>query len=365
MMDAEPRDSEPLGFAFRRTPWMFRCLGEADREPVWGPGRFVPYGDIPLEPAAAILSYGCGVFEGLKAERGEDDRIRLFRVDANAARFRRSAERIGLPAFPEERFLAAVEGLVARSADLVPPAGAGTFYVRPLMHGTEPLLGHAAPRRFAATVYGCPVGDYFRSRDGVRLLAVDAARAAPGGTGSAKAIGNYAGALAWRRRAAERGLDDVLFLDAAGTGRISETAGSNFFGILEGGEIVTPPLDDTILAGITRDSAIRVARELLGLEVLERPLSIDEMLSRGVGAFCTGTAWTVVPVLALEATACRRDFEPSEVAGRIRQAIRGIQSGARPDPFGWTREVPSIRSKHDTEATHRTDTGGDAAEEAM
>lgn len=337
-----------LGFRFHPTDWIYRARGEAGREPIWEEGAFLPFGDIALSPAAAVLSYGCGVFEGLKAERGVDGRVRLFRPGENAARFGRSAERLAMPPFPEARFVEAVAGLVARNARFVPPAGKGTFYIRPMMHGVEPMLGLVRPRRFAVTMYGSPVGDYFAGRGGVRLKVVPFARAAPGGTGWAKAMGNYPGVTVWREAAREEGFDDVLFLDAAEEGLIGETSGANFFCLLEGGELVTPMLDDTILPGITRDSVIRIARERLGLPVWERLLSLEEVLARGREAFCTGTGWTIRPVEAIEALSGEREFGPPELAPRIRAILRGIQSGATPDPFDWTVEV---------------DAGGPSAEE--
>jgi len=341
---AEIPDWDKLTFRFYPTEWMYRAFGEAGRDPIWDEGRFIPFGEIPVSPAAAFLSYGYSVFEGLKAERGADGRIRLFRPRDNAARFSRSAERLAMPAFPEETFVRACGGIVARNIRFLPPAGKGTFYLRPMMHGTEPVLGVARANEFAVTIYGSPVGDYFTGKDGVRLQIVRLARAAPGGTGGAKAAGNYAGTIRLRDAARAAGFDDVLFLDAAGKGLVGETSGSNFFCLFEDGELATPPLDDTILAGITRDSAIRIARDILGVRVVERPLPIDEVLDRGREAFCTGTGWTVRPVTAIGAGERTRALAAPDLAPRIREMLRGIQSGARPDPFGWTVEVATPRS---------------------
>jgi branched-chain amino acid aminotransferase len=335
----EPAGLDNLDFRFRPTDWIYRSFGDADRVPVWHKAGYTAFQEISLSPAAAVLSYGFGVFEGLKAEEGTDGRVRLFRPADHAARFSRSAVRLGMPAFPESRFVEAVGGLVSRNARFVPAAGQGTFYVRPMMHALEPMLGHARMRRFAVTISGSPVGSYFPGEKGIALKVIPVARAAPGGTGAAKAIGNYAGTAAWRAAAHAEGFDDVLFLDAAGQGLVSETSGSNLFCVLRGGEIVTPPLDDTILAGITRESVIRIAREIEGLDVIERPLPIDEVLGRGEEVFCTGTGWGVMPIRTIARGGTTREYREPDVAGRLREALRGIRTGERPDPFGWTREV--------------------------
>ncbi|MBN1417588.1 MAG: branched-chain-amino-acid transaminase [Planctomycetes bacterium] len=332
-------DWDTLTFRFYPTEWMYRASGDTGKDPVWEDGAYLPFADIPMSPAAAFLSYACGVFEGLKAERGADGRIRLFRPRDHAARFNRSAERLAMPSFPPDRFVEVAAGVTARNLDFVPPAGKGSFYLRPMMHGVEPMLGLSRVRGFAVTVYGSPVGPYFAGRDGVGLHVVRFGRAAPGGTGRAKAAGNYPGVTKWRELAAAGGYDDVLFLDAEGKGLIGETSGSNFFCLLDDGELATPPLDDTILAGITRDSAMRIARDVLGVGVAERPLSIDEVLARGREAFCTGTGWTVRPVIAIGDGKTRRAFASPDLSLRIREILRGIQSGARPDPFAWTVEV--------------------------
>jgi branched-chain amino acid aminotransferase len=338
----DPPDWDELSFGYTPTDWIYRAEGDTEREPVWDEGRYLPLGEVSFSPAAAVLSYGCGVFEGLAAERGVDGRPRLFRPSDNAARFSASAKRLAMPPFPEGRFVDAVAGLVQRSSRFLPPAGKGAFYVRPMMHGVEPILGLRRVRRLAVTIYGSPVGPYFTEKAGVRLKALPWPRTPPGGTGRAKAIGNYAGTVLLREEAQREGFDDVLFLDAGGEGLVSETAGSNVFCLLDDGELVTPPLGDTILPGITRDSVIRIARELEGTTVSERPLPLEEVLDRGRELFCTGTAWRLRPVVSIGGEAGERDFEPPALAPRLRATLRGIQRGARPDPFGWTLEVPEV-----------------------
>jgi branched-chain amino acid aminotransferase len=190
-------------------------------------------------------------------------------------------------------------------------------------------------------MYGSPVGAVqAASHDGLRLRVVEQARVAPGGTGAAKAMGNYAGgmmaAAPWKRQ----GFDDVLYLDARHTTFVTETSGANVFVLHRNGTLVTPPLDDQILAGVTRDSVIVAARELLGVSVEERPISIDELCESAVEVFCTGTAWTVKSVREIAHRDRAVHFDQQAVRTQLWEIISDIQTGRRDDPFAWTREVP-------------------------
>ena len=336
---ADLPDWEHLGFGLHETDWMYRCTGELGRDSVWDKDDFVPFGAIALSPAAAFLSYGCGVFEGLKAERGRDGRIRLFRAGDHGERFARSAARVALPEFPVARFVSAIAGLVRRNDRFVPPSGKGSFYVRPMMHGVEPLLGARRSRLALVTIYGSPVGDAFNGRPGIRLKVIATARATAGGTGSAKAAGNYAGAILTKETAQLEGFDDVLFLDGSAERCVAEASGANFFCVMPNDEVVTPPIDDVILPGVTRDSVVRASREILGLTVSERPLPLVEVTTRGREAFCTGTGWSVRPIEALDAGGAEHVFGPPKIALRLREILRDIQTGAGPDPFRWTLDV--------------------------
>jgi branched-chain amino acid aminotransferase len=338
-------DWDRLGFGFVETDELYRCLGEAGRNPPWDAGEFLPFGPVSLSPAACFFSYGLGVFEGLKARRDPAGRVLLFRHRENAKRFRRSAERLMMAPFPEDEFVRAVEGVVRRNQRFVPPHGKGTFYLRPLQHAIDPKLGIKAGTRYWVLVFGCPVASYFGSRKaqaeagGVRLKVVEQGRVAPGGTGSAKAMGNYAGgiqiAAGWQRE----GFDDVLYLDARHVEYVTETSGSNVFVKLTDGTLVTPPLDDQILPGITRDSVIRIARDVLGVDVQERPISIREAVEAGAEMFCAGTAWTVQAVGEVDYRGRVHRFDARELQQALLEELAGIQSGEREDRFGWVTEV--------------------------
>ncbi len=338
-------DWDRLGFAFQETDEFYCCNGALGETPPWEPGEFRPFGPVTLSPAAGFFSYGLGIFEGLKARRTPDGRILLFRHRDNARRFQRSAARLLLAPFPERMFVDAVEEVVRRNSRWIPPHDKGSFYLRPLEHAIDPKLGIRAGSRFWVLVFGCPVASYFTEgaeaspQAGVRLKVLEQGRCAPGGTGAAKAMGNYAGGIALAQRWQQEGFDDVLYLDARHVTNLTETSGSNVFVKLASGTLVTPPLDDQILAGITRDSAIRIARELLGVPVEERDISVAEALEDGEEFFCTGTAWTVRPVREIDFRGQPRRFMTHDLQRAILEELQGVQSGTREDAFGWTTEV--------------------------
>jgi branched-chain amino acid aminotransferase len=333
-------DWNTLTFSFTETDYIYRADGDTRRDPVWSTGRIEPHGAIALSPAAAVLSYGVGIFEGLKAFRREDGQVQVFRPDANAARFRRSAERLSMAPFPVDQFLSAVDRLVDANRRFVPPHGMGSFYVRPMQHAVEARLGFGACHELAVTMYGTPVGAMGAKADAIRLRAVEQARVAPGGTGAAKAMGNYAGGVHVAGPARLQGFDDVLYLDARELTYVTETSGANFFVVNRAGQLITPPLDDQILAGVTRDSVLAVAREELGLDVQERPISIGDVLAEAREAFCTGTAWTLKSVGEIAFRDGSVRLPGRDVRDRLWEIIGGIQAGRRPDVRGWVRLVP-------------------------
>jgi branched-chain amino acid aminotransferase len=322
---------------------MYRSFGDGRRSPVWDRGEFVAFEDIRISPAAAFLSYGIGVFEGLKAQRTQDGRILLFRPDANAERFQRSAERLLMAPFPKDQFVSAVKELVRRNERFMPPPEHGSLYIRPMQHAVEPKLGLGPCDVFSVLMFSSPVGPYFRGADprGLRLKVLEQGRCAPGGTGFAKAMGNYAGAISVAQPWKAEKFDDVLYLDARHERYLTETSGSNPFVLLRSGKLVTPPLDDQILPGVTRDSTLRVARDLLRLPVEERRVSIDEVIEEGEEFFCTGTAWTLLSVREIVYRSTAKAFPREEARKALLEVIRGIKTGERDDPFGWTVSVES------------------------
>jgi branched-chain amino acid aminotransferase len=344
-----PRPALPewdtLGFSFVPTDSIWLAEGNVRTDPVWGAGGLRPFAPVEISPAAAIFSYGQGIFEGLKVRRAGDGRVLAFRLPAHAARFERSAQRLLMAPFPQERFIHAVEELVRANSRFVPPAGKGSLYVRPLQHAIEPKLGHGISERLRVLMFASPVGSFFnaqRAAAGLRLRAVRRSRAAVGGTGAVKSIGNYAGGLAVGAEWRAQGFDDVVYLDARRLADVTETGGANVFVRLRDGTLATPPTDDQILAGVTRDSVICIARDMLGWPVVERPIPLVEILADALEVFCTGTAWTVRSVAELVADEGSRAFPPREACDAVLAPLQAIQRGSAPDPAGWIHEIEGV-----------------------
>lgn len=345
---ATPRkipDWDTLKFAYSDVDCFYRALGELGPEPIWHPGEVLPSGPVTVSPAAAFFSYGLGIFEGTKAHRTRDGRVLLFRYADNARRFQRSAARVLMPPFPVERFTQAVDEMVRRNMRFVPPADKGSLYIRPIQHAIDAQLGLAPCARFWVLIYVCPVGSYFganASADGprgLRLKVLEQGRCAPGGTGAAKVMGNYAGGVFIAQQWKQHGFDDVLYLDARHVRYLTETSGSNVFVRMSNDILVTPPLDDQVLAGITRDSVIQIARKRFGIEVEERPVSIEEAIDQGREVFCTGTAWTLQSIRELVYRDKPHRFDRHTLCATLLDEIRGIQTGEKSDPFGWITEI--------------------------
>lgn len=336
----EPGEST-LTFGFHGCNAMYLCHGDLDRDGIWDEGKIAPYGEVSLPPTAGVLSYGLGVFEGLKARRCRDGRVLVFRPDANARRMQDSAARIMLPPFPQEQFLSAIDDVVRANSDLIPKFGQGAFYLRPLQHAIEPMLGLRPSRRCRVIIYGSPVGNYFEhaADEGLRLCVVDRSRGGRGGTAGAKVIGNYAGGIPIADQHRKLGFDDVVYLDAADRGFVSETSGSNVFARLSGGTLVTPALDDQVLPGITRDSTLQLAREFLDDPVEERELPLELLLEDAVEVFCTGTAWTLRSVGEIVHGDKTRRYTARSTQRELLGRLRAIQRGEVEDRFGWTREI--------------------------
>ena len=317
----------------------------------WHDARLAPYGPVSLDPATSYLHYAQGIFEGLKAFRQQDGGIAVFRPDAHAARFRRSARRLVLPELPEEVFVEAIELLIRHDHMWVPSAPEQSYYLRPFMFATDVGLGVHAGAEVTFLLIGSPSGSYFPR--GVKPVSVwlseDYTRAAPGGTGEAKTGGNYAGSLIAQVQAAREGCDNVVWLDAADHAYVEEMGGMNLafvFGSGERARLVTPALTGTLLPGITRDSLLTIARDL-GYGAEERRVSVEEWRKGNADgtiteAFACGTAAVITPIGEVKSAHGGwkvRDGEPGPVSMQLRKALVDIQRGAAPDPHGWRHRV--------------------------
>lgn len=314
----------------------------------WREPEIVPYGPIAIEPGVMMLHYAQMVFEGLKAFRGVDGVIRIFRPDRNARRLRESCRRMCIPEIDEDVFVDAVERLVRTDRDWIPDRPGYALYIRPVVFSAEPHLEVRPSTRYRFVIMTCPAGAYFKTGgEGLSLKVEDTyARTAPhGGVGEAKTSANYATTFLAGSQARADGFDQVLWLDGAEHRFVEEAGLMNVFFKIED-RVVTPVLNGAILPGVTRDSIITLLADA-GVTVEERPIDIDEVVRAFDDGtmnevFVTGTAAVVLPVGRLSFKG--RDLRPvSKGAGPttrlLYDGLTGIQYGRIEDRHGWTRIV--------------------------
>uniref|UniRef100_A0ACD5V3N9 Uncharacterized protein n=1 Tax=Avena sativa TaxID=4498 RepID=A0ACD5V3N9_AVESA len=330
---------ETLGFQLVPTDFMYIMRSSSDG--VFTNGELVPYGPIELSPAAAVLNYGQGLVEGLRAHRKEDGSIVLFRPEENALRMRIGADRLCMPAPSVEQFLSGVKQTILANKRWVPPTGKGSLYIRPLLIGSGAILGVAPAPQYTFVVFVCPVGHYFKGGlSPISLLTEEEYhRAAPGGTGDIKTIGNYASVVSAQKRAKGKGHSDVLYLDPVHKKFVEEVSSCNIF-MVKDNAIITPLLTGTILPGITRRSIIEIAGNL-GFQVEERLIAIDELLDADE-VFCTGTAVVLSPVGCVVYHGRRVEYGNGKVGAVSQQlysALTAIQKGVAEDSMGWVVQL--------------------------
>lgn len=313
----------------------------------WHNATIGPRGPIALDPAAAVLHYAQEIFEGLKAYPQPGGGVALFRPQANAARFNRSAQRLAMPELHEAIFVEAVRQLVLADHDWLPTVEGGSLYLRPFMIATEAFLGVRPAKQYKFLVIASPAGNYFKSgAPAVSIWVSQYARAAPGGTGEAKCGGNYAASLVPQAEAIARGHDQVVFLDAAEQRWVEELGGMNLYFVFRDGSLLTPMLTGTILPGITRDSLLTLAREQ-GLSVREERYSIDQWRADAtsgelIECFACGTAAVVTAV----GKVCSVDGDfiigsggPGQLTSSLKDRLVAIQRGEAPDTHGWLMKL--------------------------
>jgi branched-chain amino acid aminotransferase len=306
----------------------------------WSPGDVQAYGPLALPPSISSLQYGLSVFEGLRVHRSVKGEILLFRPWENARRLNRSAARLGMPEVPEGLFLGSLKDLVSLDRDWVPPAGKGALYVRASLFSVDPSLRVRAAEQFDFVIFTSPFGAYY-SAPVDALVESRYVRAFPGGTGDVKPAGNYAPTMLPEREAQAQGFNTVLWLDGMERRYVEECGVLNVFFVV-GERVVTPSLSGTFLAGVTRDSALRLLRDA-GWPVEERPIAIDEVVQwHNDGelreCFGTGTAALVSHVGRIRYAG--EDLVLPPVADRkagpfVRERLLGIMTGEAADPYGW------------------------------
>lgn len=332
---------DKLGFGYVKTPYRF----VSDfKEGKWTEGRLTEDDTVVISECAGVLQYAQTVFEGLKAYTTKDGKIVTFRPDLNAVRMEQSAVRLEMPVFPKEKFLDAVDKVVAANHEFVPPYGSGaTLYLRPYMFGSSPVIGVKPANEYQFRLFATPVGPYFKG--GAKPISIrvsDFDRAAPHGTGHIKAGLNYAMSLHAIVDAHNQGFDENMYLDAATRTYVEETGGANFLFVTRDKKIVTP-LSNSILPSITRRSLCYVAEHYLGLTVEHRPVRLEEVKDFAECGLC-GTAAVISPVGRIYDHGNEILFPSGmEKMGNITKllydTLTGIQMGTIEAPEGWIREI--------------------------
>ena len=340
-MNNKEIDWANLGFGYIQTD---KRYVSNFKDGAWDEGGLTEDANIVLNECAGVLQYAQTIFEGLKAYRTEDGRIVTFRPDLNAKRMVDSAKRLEMPVFPEEKFIEAVEQVVAANADFVPPYGSGaTMYLRPYMFGSNPVIGVKPASEYQFRIFATPVGPYFKGgAKPITIRVCDFDRAAPHGTGHIKAGLNYAMSLHAIVDAHNQGYDENMYLDSATRTKVEETGGANFIFITKDGKLVTPK-SSTILPSITRRSLLYVAKEYLGMEVEEREVFLTELEDFAECGLC-GTAAVISPVGKVVDHGKEICFpsgmdEMGPVLTKLYDTLTGIQMGRIEAPEGWIHEV--------------------------
>jgi branched-chain amino acid aminotransferase len=338
-------DEKALGFGSIFTDHMF--VMHYDEDKGWHDAEICPYHNFSLDPAAMVLHYGQAIFEGLKAYRGRDDQIYLFRPQDNLERMNVSAARMCMPTINTEDVLRALKSLLEIEQDWVPGVNGASLYIRPTMVATEAGLGVRPANQYIFFIILSPVGAYYpEGFNPVKIYVTDKyVRAVPGGVGNAKTAGNYAASIMAAVEAQKQGFTQVLWLDAVERKYIEEVGTMNIFFVIDD-EIITPPLSGSILPGLTRDSVMTLARDW-GLNVVERPISIDEVFAAGKSGalkevFGTGTAAVISPVGSLhfrDITCNVNNGETGKLAQRLFDELQTMQYGEKKEPYGWVQQV--------------------------
>lgn len=342
----KPADESKLSFGKIFTDHMF--LMNYDEGQGWHDARIVPYGPIPLDPAAMCLHYGQADFEGMKAYMTADGHVQLFRPDQNMARMNVSNERLCIPKIDEEFGVKAVKTLIEVDRDWIPKSDGTSLYIRPYIFAVDPMLGVHPAKHLIFAIICSPVGAYYESGlEPVKIyVEQNYVRAVTGGTGFTKAAANYAISLKAQEESAEQGYAQVLWLDGVRRKYIEEVGAMNVFFVIDG-EVITPSLErKSILSGITRKSCLELLKSR-GYKTAERDIEIDELIKaydegRLNEAFGTGTAAVISPIGELkygDKIMSINNGKIGPVSHFLYDTLTGIQWGKIKDEFGWTVRV--------------------------
>jgi len=333
-------DWNNLGFSYIKTDYRYISFWK-DGE--WDNGTLSEDNKVHISEGSTALHYGQTVFEGMKAYRTKDGSINLFRPDQNAERMQRSCRRLMMPAIPTDVFIEAVKKVVKANEQYIPPYGTGgSLYLRPYMIGVGDNIGVKPAEEYLFSIFCMPVGAYFKGGlKPTNFMVSGYDRAAGNGTGAAKVGGNYGGSLLPGVEAHKRNFSDAIYLDPTTHTKIEEVGSANFFGITKDNKFVTP-VSPSILPSITKYSLLYLAKERLGLEVVEGDVFIDQLDDFKEAGAC-GTAAVISPIGGIQN---KDDFhifysetETGPVTKKLYEELTGIQYGDVEAPIGWIQKV--------------------------
>lgn len=332
----ETIDWKNLGFGYSKADFNIRCWY---RNGKWGELEVSDSENVTLHIGATTFHYGQEAFEGLKAFRGKDGKIRVFRMEENAKRMQTSSQGIMMAEVPTSLFTDAVKKVVKLNEAFVPPFESGaSLYVRPLLIGTGPQIGVNPSDEYLFLIMVMPVGPYFKEGFKPTDLVIyrEYDRAAPLGTGKIKVGGNYAASLVAGQRAHREGFSAVLYLDAREKKYIDECGPANFFAV-KGNTYITPK-SGSILPSITNMSLRQLAADM-GMKIEERQIPVEELSEFDEVGAC-GTAAVISPIKRVYDADKNIEYtfgtEPGKVSAQLYEKLRGIQYGLEPDPYNWT-----------------------------
>ena len=334
-------DWSNLGFGYMKTDYNVRCRY---RNGSWGEIEVSSEESLNIHMAATCLHYGQEAFEGLKAFRGKDGKVRIFRLEANAERLQSTCDGILMPQVSTELFREMVTKVVELNKDFIPPYESGaSLYIRPLLIGVGAQVGVHPTDEYLFVIFVTPVGPYFKGGFSTNPYVIirEFDRSAPLGTGRYKVGGNYAASLKANQMAHEKGYSCEFYLDAKEKKYIDECGAANFFGIKDNTYVT--PKSTSILPSITNKSLMQLAQDL-GLSVERRPIPVEELSTFEEAGAC-GTAAVISPIQRIDdlenqiSYVISKDGKPGPVSTKLYNKLRGIQYGTEPDIHGWTRVV--------------------------
>lgn len=310
----------------------------------WGNAKIVPFQNLTMSPATSVLHYGQTVFEGMKAYKAENGDILIFRPEAHIKRMNASCARLCMPEVSSEMFMEGLTELVKLDKNWIPALEGCSLYLRPFMYASDEFIGVKPSSTYKFIIFTSPVSGYYKGTVKV-IIETEYVRAAEGGIGFAKTGGNYAASLLPAKLAVEKGYQQLLWTDAKEHKYFEESGTMNVMFVIDD-TLITPPLSSSILAGVTRDSILTLAKDW-GMKVEERRVSVDEVveaMKKGKlqDAFGTGTAATITQISVIHHNGTDYELPPinsRKVSNRLNDELMNIKLGKAPDKFGWVYRI--------------------------